>query len=105
MTIISSTIQLGDADALRRHLDTINERGEDDRCAGIDSAGQPFLAALTGPYATSVRVLCCDPDDVERDQGEYCDTCSQAVTRHGLDTLHYPVVVLQRAESGPTVTT
>ncbi|MEV6413869.1 hypothetical protein [Kribbella sp. NPDC051718] len=85
---------LKNADELRGHLDTLNDAGTDDRCVGVDFMGEPFLAALTGPYAGGVRVVCCDPEDIERDQVEYCDDCGQATKRFDETTLRYPVVVL-----------
>lgn len=85
---------LDDAGQLRIHLDQLNEAGDDDRCVGVDSLGEPFLAALTGVYADGIRILSCDPDDRERYQGKHCDACGQATDELGPETLHYPVVVL-----------
>lgn len=94
MTTVSITLQLGDVAQMRAYLDKLNEAGQDDRCVGIDAVGQPFLACLAGIYADSARVLTCDPDDIERDQGPHCDACGQATDRDDLDVLNYPVTVL-----------
>lgn len=88
---------LADADALRAHLDELNEAGTDDRAVGLDREGQPFLAFLAGLYAGDSGVITCDPWDYERNGELACYECNAA--RSGqLDTLNYPVTVLLRDE-------
>lgn len=59
-------------------------------------ANAQTLRDLLDRVNDSGAVVTCDPDDVERDQGEYCDDCGQATKRSGLESLHYPVTVLYR---------
>lgn len=55
---------LPDVDALRAHLDALNEAGAGTAVAGITDNQIPFLAALVGPYAEGVHevatVYCAD---------------------------------------------
>jgi hypothetical protein len=95
VTHLRALFEIADADALRGLLDQLNDAGADDKAAGIDALGQPFLVALTGPYAESERVILFDPSDTAYDQAPYCDECGQATRRLGLADLHYPVTVIR----------
>ncbi|WP_100475791.1 hypothetical protein [Mycobacteroides abscessus] len=54
-------VQIGDRDALRAHLDNLNEAGIGCSAAGIAGNGQPFLIELSGCYAETETVLWGDP--------------------------------------------
>lgn len=54
-------VQIGDRDALRAHLEGLNEAGIGCSAAGIAGNGQPFLIELSGCYAETETVLWGDP--------------------------------------------
>jgi hypothetical protein len=90
-----NTLVLADADALRDHLDALNEAGERCTAAGMDSTPQPFLIALVGAYADGEDVLFDSPwqGDVDwRDGHSNCEDCNG--WSHGIEHLRYPVTVL-----------
>lgn len=88
---------IADSEALRAHLDALNDVGTDFRAAGMDATGAPFLIALSGPYAEAEQVIYGDPWDSEVDwgTGRHCDEC-YAANLHRMDSLRFPVVVLTR---------
>jgi hypothetical protein len=94
------TAVLADADALREHLNALNDSGTDDRAVGMDSRGEPFLIALDGCYAESEVVLYGNPWDAEVDwgTGPSCVEC-MAQHPHRIDSLRFPVSVLVRSAS------
>jgi hypothetical protein len=92
-----------DADALRDHLDALNEDGESPVAVGIDNSGQPFLITLVGPYVESEDVLFDSPWHNDRDYGERingvwvphpprCNECRAYV--HEMRHLRFPVTVM-----------
>ncbi len=94
---------LADADALREHLDDLNEVGERPVAVGMDASRQPFLITLVGPYVEDEDVIFDSPwqsdcDYGERISGEWvphpprCDECQAQV--HGIEDLRFPVTVL-----------
>lgn len=98
-----STLVLDDADALRDHLDALNEGGTIPIAVGWDATPQPFLITLIGPYAESEDVLFDSPWQGDRDYGEridgvwvphppHCDECQGQV--HAMRHLRFPVTVL-----------
>jgi hypothetical protein len=90
-----STQVLPDADALRDHLDALNEGGTHPVAVGWDATPQPFLITLVGPYAESEDVLFDSPwqSDVDwRDGHSNCEDCNG--WSHGIEHLRYPVTVL-----------
>lgn len=91
----SETIALADADALRDHLDALNESGTDYKAVGMDVGGNAFLVCLAGPYAESVVVMFGNPWDGEVDYGTgtHCDECA-AQEVAGVERLRFPVHVL-----------
>ena len=104
-TATAAAVVLADADALREHLDQLNEAGVHPIVAGIDACPQPFLITLVGPYAEGEHVFFDSPwqGDVDWSNGHtYCDECRGHV--HGIEDLRYPVVVLaQEAFAGVSV--
>lgn len=97
------TEAFADCDALREHLDTLNEAGTTPISVGVDAAAQPFLITLIGCYAESEHVFFDSPWQSDIDQGErvngewvpkqpYCDDCRAMV--HGIEDLRFPVFVL-----------
>ena len=88
---------LADAEALRDHLDALNEAGTDDRAAGMDARGEPFLIALDGCYAETEVVLYGNPwnNEVDWGTGPSCVEC-MAQRPHRLDSLRFPVRILTR---------
>ena len=86
---------LADAEALRDHLDALNESGEDCTTAGIDARGSAFIVVLAGPYAETEAVVLGNPWDNEVDfgTGTYCEEC-RAHANAGLDRLNFPVTVM-----------
>ena len=97
-----TTLLVADADALRVHLDALNESGTDYRAAGMGKNGEPFLIALSGPYAESEDVIYGSPWDGEVDYGTgvRCDECN-AAHHHGIGAIAFPAVVLIRPGSEP----
>jgi hypothetical protein len=92
-----ATLVLESADALRAHLDGLNESGVDFKTSGMDSRGQSFLAYLDGPYAESLGVLMHNPWDSEIEVPEARMPCDDCGVRHGplrAEHLAYPVTVL-----------
>ena len=90
------------AGALRRMLERRNEEGVVVEVVGMDSAGTPFLAGLTGPYAEGDFALVGLPWDAEVGyDGFICEECA---AQHGaarpIETLEYPVTIL-RGEGEP----
>lgn len=90
-----STALLQDAQALRDHLDKLNDTGFDYRCSGMDANNTAFFVSLIGPYADGEHVFTVSPWDgeVSFSSGPYCDECA-AHTPLGLEDLTYPVRVL-----------
>lgn len=87
--------RMADADALREHLDTLNENGLHPVVVGWDAGSQPFLISLTGCYADGEDVLFDTPwqSDIQWANGRtHCDECLGHV--HGLSDLRFPVTVL-----------
>lgn len=89
-----SEFELKDADALREHLDALNEEGNTTVAVGLTAADQPFLITLTGPYAENEHVLLDSPWQTDIDwQRPRCDECG-AVQPDTIDALAYPVKVM-----------
>jgi hypothetical protein len=97
---------LADRDALREHLDGLNESGEAPVAVGIDAAPQPFLITLVGPYAESEDVFFDSPWQGDTDYGEpgrrrvvpkqpRCDDCRAMVPRD-----RGPAIPRHRASQG-----
>lgn len=86
---------LRDAEALRGHLDALNESGTTPVVVGRDATPQSFLITLVGPYAEGEHVFFDSPwqGDVDWSNGHtHCDECRGHV--HGIEDLRYPVVVM-----------
>jgi hypothetical protein len=94
-------LPLADSDALRAHLDRLNESGLDYRAAGMDANGTPFFITLLGPYAEAEHVITASPWDGEVSLGRpsWCDECDAHSPLHITD-LAYPVHVV--IPHGPT---
>lgn len=94
---------LADAEALREHLDALNDAGTDHRAVGMDSRNEPFLIALGGCYAETEVVLYGNPWDNEVDwgTGPSCVEC-MAQHPHRIDSLRFPVRILTRVTSTPS---
>lgn len=90
------TITITDADALREHMDALNDAGKHCEIAGKDANGTPFLAGLSGAYADVAWAQIGNPWDVEVGfDGETCDCCgAQRGAQVTIDRLSYPVVIL-----------
>lgn len=98
-----NTVILADAEALRDHLDGLNEAGTRPVAVGIDDVGQPFLITLVGPYVESEDVIFDSPWQSDLDMGERvdgvwvphpsCDECS-AAQAHSINDIRYPVTLL-----------
>lgn len=86
---------LEDAQALRDHLDYLNDIGFDYRCSGMDANNAAFFVSLVGPYADGEHVFAFSPWDgeISFSAPAYCHECV-AHTPLGLDHLTYPVRVL-----------
>lgn len=87
-------VRLPDADALREHLDALNQEGKHPVAVGIDSTPQPFLITLVGVYAEGEDVLFDSPwqTDVDWQEQSRCDECNGH--SHGIEHLSFPVTVL-----------
>lgn len=94
---------LADAEALRAHLDALNEAGICPVAVGVDASVRPFLITLVGCYAEGEHVFFDSPWQSDIDYGElvdgvfvprppYCDDCRGHV--HGIEDLRFPVTVL-----------
>jgi hypothetical protein len=86
---------LEDEDALRAHLDGLNESGVHPVAVGVDNGGQPFLITLTGPYAEHEDVFFDSPwqGEVARDGPYRCDECS-GMEPDDMEHLKFPVVIM-----------
>lgn len=86
---------LANEQALRDLLDRINVSGLNDKVAGVDHLGNPFLACLTGPYAEGIGVLVGNPWDREVDYGGSiaCQECG-AEDLATVERLVFPLTVL-----------
>lgn len=89
-------LTLDNEDALRDHLDALNDAGWDPTVGGMDSDGESFLASLAGPYAEGTTVLYVDPWDpeVEVKGAELCNECGAQRGHRSIDDLRYPVAVI-----------
>lgn len=98
------TQEVTNAEALRLHLDDLNESGTTPTAVGVDALSRPFLIALYGPYAEDEHVFFDSPwqGDVDygrRVDGEWvplrprCEDCGGFV--HAMSDLTFPVVVLR----------
>lgn len=98
-----SLVTFADADALREHLDALNEDGQQPTAVGWDATPQPFLITLAGPYVESEDVLFDTPWQSDVDYGERingvwvplptrCDDCHAHV--HEMKHLRFPVTVV-----------
>ena len=96
MTAYPRLKALQSADELRAFLDDLNEHGVHDRVAGMDDAGDPFLAFLAGPYAETAAAYAYNPRDPEINPPQHTDRCDECggVDPLKLADLAYPVVVL-----------
>ena len=92
-------VEFTDAEALRDHLDALNDAGIRTEAAGVDVNDNPFLIGLSGPYAESEVVIFGSPWDSEVDYGTglHCDEC-HASNLHGINDLRYPVRVIADPE-------
>lgn len=91
-----------DEDALRDHLDALNEEGEITVVVGWDTTPQPFLITLVGAYADREDVLFGSPwqgdlysekiDDVWVPKLPHCEECQGQV--HTMKDLKFPVMVM-----------
>lgn len=98
-TTVTTTVTMPDAEALRDHLDGLNEAGTTPISVGIDANGSPFLITLVGPYVESEDVFFDSPWQGDRDYGEridgewvakkpHCEECRAMV--HGINDIKYP---------------
>jgi hypothetical protein len=100
-----SLVILTDADALRAHLDALNEDGQTPVAVGWTAGpySQPFLITLVGCYADGEDVLFDSPWQSDIDYGERingvwaplaprCDECMGHV--HEMKHLRFPVTVM-----------
>lgn len=105
---VATLITLADADALRQHLDDLNESGTDPIAVGWSAPPypRPFLITLVGCYADSEDVLFDSPWQRDVDYGERIDgkwvprppRCEECQAQaHGIENLSYPVVVVVRS--------
>lgn len=87
--------RVDDRDALRAHLDSLNEAGICCSAAGVAGNGRPFIIELSGCYAETETVLWGDPwaGDVEHSSGVRCEECG-AHDLYGIDSLQFPVHIL-----------
>lgn len=88
-------VQIDDRDALRAHLDSLNEAGIGCSIAGVAGNGKPFMIELSGCYAETETVLWGDPwaNDVEHSSGVRCEECG-AHNLYGIESLPFPVHIL-----------
>lgn len=94
----TTRLVLRDKEALRAHLDMLNEQGMGPIAVGADDWGRPFLITLVGPYAEGEAVFFDSPwqTDVTYDDGHgspHCDECNG--WEWDIDHLKYPVTILQ----------
>ena len=92
---VTPAVVLADAEALREHLDALNEHGVTPLAVGIDAWANPFLITLVGPYADGEHVLFDSPwqGDTDWRNGErVCEDCRGHV--HGIGDLRYPVTLM-----------
>lgn len=106
----STLLTLPDGEALRDHLDALNEAGEHPVAVGLTVLGHPFLITLVGIYAEGEDVLFDSPWQHDIDYGKRvdgmwvpqpprCDECNAHV--HGIEDVHFPVTVMVPAERDP----
>lgn len=101
----ATLLALADADALRVHLDALNETGQTPVVVGWTAPPhpQPFLITLVGCYADSEDVLFDSPWQSDTNHGELvngewvphpprCDECQAQV--YAIEDLGYPVTVM-----------
>jgi hypothetical protein len=96
---VTPAVVLTDAEALREHLDTLNEHGVTPLAVGIDAWANPFLITLIGPYAESEHVFFDSPwqGDIDwRNGHRHCEECMGHV--HGIEDLRYPVTLMANAK-------
>lgn len=100
---IPNLLTLPDEEALRDHLDALNEAGHHPVAVGWDKREQPFLMTLVGAYADGEDVLFDSPwqrdiDYGDRVNGEWvphpprCNDCQGQA--HAMEHLRFPVVVM-----------
>lgn len=91
-------LTLDNEDALRDHLDALNDAGWDCTAAGMDVTGRSFLAGLSDPYAENTFVLYADPWDGEASmldsEQQPCDECGGERASRQIDDLRYPVAII-----------
>jgi hypothetical protein len=97
MAETSRLVELDDREALRDHLDALNENGQHPAAVGWTAPPypQPFLITLVGPYAEGEDVFFDSPwqTDVDwRDGHSNCEDCGG--WSHGIEHLRYPVTVM-----------
>lgn len=97
------TVTMPDAEALRDHLDGINEAGTQPIAVGIDKFGSPFLISLVGPYVESEDVIFDSPWQSDTNHGERVDgvwvphpaRCEECQAQaYGINDIRYPVTLL-----------
>jgi hypothetical protein len=86
-------VVLADADALREHMDALNNSGEPSVVVGMD-AHQPFLIALDGPYVESEVVFFDSPWAGHDIAGAsiHCEDCRGEEC--SMEHLRFPVTVM-----------
>ncbi|SHS19801.1 Uncharacterised protein [Mycobacteroides abscessus subsp. abscessus] len=88
-------VRIDDRDALRAHLDRLNEAGIGCSAAGVAGNGEPFMIELSGCYVETETVLWGDPwaGDIEHSSGVRCEDCG-AHNLYGIDSLQFPVHII-----------
>lgn len=89
-------LTFSEPDALRDHLDALNDAGLPNEIAGTDANGHAFLAGLSGPYADGTFVLYISPWDSDASLygSERCDECGAERADRNIEALRYPVMVV-----------
>lgn len=100
---VTTLTTLEDADALREHLDALNESGEHPVAVGWDATPQPFLITLVGAYADGEDVIFDSPWQQDVNHGKLVDgtwvphppRCDECLAQaYGIEDLRYPVRVM-----------
>lgn len=93
-------VTMPDAEALRGHLDRLNDAGLKSETVGMGANGESFLVVLSGPYADREEVFFGSPWDAETDwsTGLRCDECCTHEA-FALDDIAFPAVILAVNES------
>lgn len=90
-------LELADADALRQHLDDLNDNGHHPIAVGWTAPPYPapFLVALVGCYADGEDVLLDSPWQTDLDWSNGSTRCEECHGHaHGIADLRYPVTIM-----------